>query len=114
MDGIYKNIEEYNLNKEIKILIIFDYLIADMLSNKNFNPIVTELFNRERKLIISLVFITQSYLAVPKNIRLNSTHYFVMNESFIRYWFSKLYESLKNMYLKTIFFFGYWNYSCIR
>ena len=85
MDGIYKNIEEYNLNKEIKILIIFDYLIADMLSNKNFNPIVTELFNRERKLNISLVFITQSYLAVPKNIRRNSTHYFVMNESFIRY-----------------------------
>ena len=53
-------------------------MIADMLSNKKLNPIVTELFIRGRKLNISLVFITQSYFAVPKNIRLNSTHYFVM------------------------------------
>ena len=49
-----------------------------MLSNKKPDPIVTELFIRGRKLYISLVFITQSYFAVPKNIRLNSTHYFVM------------------------------------
>ena len=49
-----------------------------MLSNKKLNPIVTELFIRERRLNISLVFITQSYFAVPKNIRLNSTHYFVI------------------------------------
>ena len=49
-----------------------------MLRNKKLNPIVTELFIRGRKLNISLVFITQSYFAVPKNIRLNSTHYFVM------------------------------------
>ena len=53
-------------------------MIADMLSNKKLNPIVTELFIRGRKLNISLVFITQSYLAVSKNIRLNSTHYFLM------------------------------------
>ena len=53
-------------------------MIADMLSNKKLNPIVTKLFLRGRKLNISLVFITQSCLAVPKNIRLNSTHYFVM------------------------------------
>ena len=53
-------------------------LIADMLSNKIFNPIVTELFTRARKLNISLAFITQSYFSVPKNIRLNSTHYSVM------------------------------------
>ena len=52
-------------------------MIADMLSNKKFNPIVTELFIIGRKLNIS-VFITQSYFSVPKNIRLNSTHYFVM------------------------------------
>ena len=51
-------------------------MIPDMLSNKNLNPIVTELFIRGRKLTISLVFITQSYFAVPKNIRLNSAHYF--------------------------------------
>ena len=49
-----------------------------MLRNNNFNPVVTELFNRGRKLKISLVFITQSYFDVSKNIRLNSTHYFIM------------------------------------
>ena len=53
-------------------------MIADMLSNKKLNPIVTELFTRGRKLNTSLVFITQSYFAVPENIRLNSIHYFVM------------------------------------
>ena len=78
MDDIYKNIEEYNLNKKRKVLIVFDDMIADMLSNKNFNPIVTELFIRGKKLNISLVFITQSYFAGLKNIRLNWTHYFVM------------------------------------
>ena len=59
MDNIYKNIEEYNPNKNL--LIVFYDMIADML-----NPIVTELFIRGRKLNISLVFITQSYFAVPK------------------------------------------------
>ena len=78
MDDIYKNIEEYNPNKKRKVLVVFDDTIADMLSNKKLNPIVTELFIRGRKLNISLVFITQSYFAAPKNIRLNSTHYFVM------------------------------------
>ena len=66
MDDIDKNIEEYNANKKRKILILFDNMIADMLSNKKLNPIVTELFIRERKLNISLVFITQSYFTVPK------------------------------------------------
>ena len=78
MDDIYKNIEEYNPNKKQKILIVFDDKIADMLSNKNLNTIVTEFFIGGRKLNISLVFITQSLFAVPKNIRLNSTHYFAM------------------------------------
>ena len=63
---------------QIKILIVFDDMIAHMLNNKKRNPIVTELFIRGRKLNISLVFITQSYFAVSKNIRLNSTHYVVM------------------------------------
>ena len=53
-------------------------MISDMLSNKKLNPIVTELFNRGKKLNISLVFITKSYFAVLKNIRLYSAHYFVM------------------------------------
>ena len=78
MDDIYKNNEEYNASKERKILIVFEYLIADMLSNKKRNPIVSDLFIRGRKLNISLLFITQSYFAAPKNIRLNSAHYFVM------------------------------------
>ena len=78
MDDIYKNIEGYNPNKKRKILIVFDNMIADMLSNKKLNPIVTELFIRDRKLNISLVFITQSYFVVPNNIRLNPTHYFIM------------------------------------
>ena len=58
--------------------MVFEDLIADMLSNKKLNPIVTELFIRGRKLNISLVFITQSYFTIPKNIRPTSTHYFVM------------------------------------
>ena len=66
MDDIYQNIEEYNPNKKQKIIIIFQDMIADMLSNNKTNPIVTELFIRGRKLNISLVFITQSYFAVLK------------------------------------------------
>ena len=77
MDDIYKNIEEYNPNKKRKIFIVFDDTIADMLSNKKRNPTLTELFTRGSKVKISIAFITQSDFAVPKNIRLNSTHYFI-------------------------------------
>ena len=66
MEDIYTNIEEYNPNKKRKILIVFDDIIADILSNEKLNPIVTELFIRGRNLNISLVFITQSYFTVPK------------------------------------------------
>ena len=66
MDDIYKNIEKKKPNKKRKILIVFDDMIPDMLSNKNFNPTVAEFFIRGRKRNISLVFITQSYFAVPK------------------------------------------------
>ena len=77
MHDINKNIEEYNPNKIRKILIVFVDMIADMFSNKKLlNPIVTELFIRRRKLNNSLVFITQYYFVVPKNIRLNSKHFF--------------------------------------
>ena len=78
MDDIYKSIEEYNPNKKHKILIIFMIWLLICLVVKKLNPRVTELFIRGRKLNISLVFITQSYFAVVKNIRLNSTHYFIM------------------------------------
>ena len=73
MDDIYKNIEENNPNKKRKKLIVFDDMTAVMLSNKKFNPIVTELFIRGKKVNIFLVFITQYYFALPKNIKLNST-----------------------------------------
>ena len=59
-------------------MIVFDDMIADMFSNKQLNPTITELFIRERNLNISLAFITQSYFAVLKNVRLNTTHYFVI------------------------------------
>ena len=78
MDRIYKNIEEYNPNKKRKILLVFDDMFGDMLSTKKHKPIVIELFVRCKKLNISLVFITKSYFAVPKNIRLNSTHSFTI------------------------------------
>ena len=78
MDDIYKNIEEYNPNKKWKILIVFDDVIADMLSNKKLNLIVIELFMTGRKINISLAFIPKFYFAFLKNIRLNSTHYFFM------------------------------------
>ena len=69
MNDIYKNIDEYNLNRKSKILTVFDDMIDDILSNKKLNPIVAELFIRGRKLKIYLVFITQSYLALSKKIR---------------------------------------------
>ena len=77
MRDVYKNIDEYNHDKENKILIVFDDMIADMIHNKKLNSIVTELFIRGRKLNISLVFITQSYFKVPKDVRLNTTYFFI-------------------------------------
>ena len=74
---VYKNIEDYNPIKKCKVLI-FDDMIADMINNNKLNPIVTELFIRDRKLNISIVFIMQSYFKVPKDVRLNSTHFFIM------------------------------------
>ena len=78
MQDVYKSINYYNLHKENKVLIIFDDMIADMINKKKLNSIVTELFIRGRKLNISLVFITQSYFKVPKDVRLNTTHFFIM------------------------------------
>ena len=94
MNDVYKNIDDYNLDKENKILIIirnnnnnkkirkirkivFDDMVADMIHNKKLNSIDTELFIRGRKLNIFLVFITQSYFKVPKDVRLNTSHLFI-------------------------------------
>ena len=59
-------------------MIVFDDMIAKMLSNKNLYPLITELFCRSRKLNISLVFIIKSYFSVRGNIRLNSTHFYTL------------------------------------
>ena len=78
MQDIYKNIDDYNLRKKPKVLIVFDDMIATMINNKKLDSIVTELFIRGRKLNIYIAFITQSYFKVPKDVRLNSTHFFIM------------------------------------
>ena len=77
MHDVYKNINYYNSNKENSL--VFDDVIADMIQNKKLNSIVTELFIRGRKSNISLVFITQSYFKVPKDVRLNTTHFLSQN-----------------------------------
>ena len=74
---VYKNIDEYNPDKENKILVVFDDMIADMIHNKKLNSIVTELFIRGRKLNISPIFIIQSYFKVPKDLRLNTSYFFI-------------------------------------
>ena len=78
MDDIYKSIHDYNSSRKRKILIVFDDIIADIMTNKKFQAIIKEFFIRCRKLNISLVFLTQSYFFVPKDVRLNSTHYLIM------------------------------------
>ena len=78
MQDVSNAIENYNPNKKRKILIVFDDMIAHMINNKKLNPAVTELLIRDRKLYISIVFITQSYFKVTKDVRLNSTHFFIM------------------------------------
>ena len=77
MQDVYKSIGEYNPDQEKKILIVFDDMIADMIHNKTLNLIFTTLFIRGRKLNISLPFITKSYSKVPKNVRLNTTYFFI-------------------------------------
>ena len=93
-------------------------MIADMINNKKLNSVVTELFIRGRKLNISLAFITQSYFKVPKDVRLNSFHFFIMknpnkrelqeialnHSSNIK--FKDFIEIYKKMYCRTTFFFS--------
>ena len=119
MDGICKSIEEHNPNKKRKIVNIFYDMIADMLNNKKFNPVVSELFIRGRELNISLFFITKSYFDVLNNIRFNSTNYFIMKIPNKRQLQQIAFNHSSNidfkdfvnfsqiMYCKTIFFFNY-------
>ena len=78
MDDVYENIDNYNPRRKTKILIVFDDIIADIMTDKKFKAIIKELFIRCRKVNISLAFITQSYFSVSKDVRLNSTYYFIM------------------------------------
>ena len=126
MNDVYESIEEYNSNKKRKILIVFDDTIAGMISNKKLNLIVTEIFIRGRKLNICFVFITQSYFAMPKGIRLHSTYYFIMKipnkQELQQIAFNHSsnidFKNFMNLYkkcnAKTIFFFSCLCYSCIR
>ena len=78
MNDVDENIDDYNRSRKRKILMVFDDMIADILTNKKFQVIFKELFIRCRKVNISLVFIIQSYFSVPENVRLYSTHYLIM------------------------------------
>ena len=78
MDDVLDDINNYNKNRDKKVLTVFDEMIADVEYNKNFKRIIKELFYRARKINISIVFITQSYFRALKNARLISTHYILM------------------------------------
>ena len=66
MNDAYNNIDNYNPRKKGKVVLIFDYMIADVMSNKRFQAIIKELFIKCRKLNVALIFITQSYFSIPK------------------------------------------------
>ena len=89
MYDAYKNIGDYNPEPENETLIVFDDMISNMIHNKKLDSKVTELFIRAKKLNISLVFITQSYFKVPKDVRLNTTHF--LSQKF------QIIESLKKL-----------------
>ena len=78
MNDVYDDISNYNKKRDKKVLIVFDDMIADIEYNKNFKKMIKELFNRGRKMNISIVFITQSYFRALKDARLNTTHYILM------------------------------------
>ena len=81
MNDVLDDINDYNKNRDKKVLTVFDDMIADIMGSENFKAIVKELFIRCRKLNISIVFITQYYFRTPKDARLNSTHYILMKIS---------------------------------
>ena len=78
MNDVYENINDNNPIRKRKKIIVFGDMIADTMTNKNFPAIIKQSFIRCRKLNISLVFITQSYFSVPKDVRLNSSHYLII------------------------------------
>ena len=81
MIDVFENIDNYSPLRKPKVLIVFDDMIADIMANKKCQQILEELFIRSRKTNISLVFISKSYFFVPKNVRLNCMHYYIMKIS---------------------------------
>ena len=98
MDDVYQNINDYNPNRERKILVVFDDKIADIMTNKKFQAIIKELFIRSRK--VNIVFITQQKQKSQNQQQKRITKY--CNKSFCRYRFC---EVLQRMHKKTVFFF---------
>ena len=78
MNDVLDDIHNYNKNRDKKVLLVFDDMIADIEYKKNFKRIIKELFYRARKVNVSIVFITQSYFRALKDARLNSTHYILI------------------------------------
>ena len=78
MDDIYDDIEDYNKKRKRKVLTALGDMISHVMSNKKVQQVLKELFIRCRKLNISLCFLTQSYFSVPKDVRLNCTHYVIL------------------------------------
>ena len=78
MNDVYSNVDYYNSKRKRKVLIVFDDMVADIMTNKRFHAIIKELFVRCRKLNINLVFTSHSYFSVPEEVRLNSAHYLIM------------------------------------
>ena len=116
MDDVYENIDNHNSNRKRKILIVFDDMIADIMTNKKFQAIIKELFIRCGKLNILLLFITQSYFPVPKDVRLNATHLImkISNKKELKNIainhsgdidYKDFYEDLQIMRKRTILFF---------
>ena len=106
VNDIYENIDGYNP----KILILFDDMITDIMAN-TFQAIIKELFIRYSKLNSLLVFITQSYFSVPKDVRLNLTHYLIkkvnnkeLQNIAINHSADMDYKDLMKIYKRIIFF----------
>ena len=78
MNDVLDDINNYNKNRDKRVLIVFDDMMVDIEYNKNFKQIIKELFYRARKINVSIVFITQSYFKALKDARLNSTYYIQM------------------------------------
>ena len=85
MDDILSNIEDYSKKRKRKVLIILDAMISHVMSDKKAQQILKDLFIRCRKLNMSFCFLAQSYFSVPKDVRLNCTHYILLYPLYFHY-----------------------------